>query len=92
MELVWHNCITHPPKEDYNSCLLLSNGLDIFYAEYFSKTYSLKENWVYKGTTEFVSHDLLNECYWADMRQTISKSKDFIETRSQISQHHNSSN
>ena len=77
MELVWHNCLTYPPKEDYNSCLLLSNGIDIFDAEYFSKTYSEEEKWVFKGSSEFVPHDLLCTCYWADMRQTVEKTNEF---------------
>lgn len=77
MELTWHNCLTHPPKEDYNICLLLSNGVDIFYAEYYGKKYFEKDTWVYKGSEEFISNVLLDEYYWADIRQTVEKTNEF---------------
>lgn len=30
MELVWHNCETCRPEEEYNACLYLTNGDDYF--------------------------------------------------------------
>lgn len=30
MELVWHSCTSYLPKEDYNPCLYVTNGREVF--------------------------------------------------------------
>jgi hypothetical protein len=77
MELVWHNCATHPPKEDYNNCLLLSDGRCYFDAEYIGGKYSENGEWYDIDLKEMIPQEELQDFYWADMRQTVGSSNDF---------------
>ena len=67
MELTWHNCLTHPPKEDYNPWLIYTNGHNIFDCAYCKEDgFPIKE-------------ERLHEFWWADLLQTIRETKEFKE-------------
>lgn len=68
MELVWHNCETYPPKEDYNDFLIVSDGVGVCEVRwdkeegfsYFSKQF---------GYRPLVGN--YKKMWWADVRQTV---------------------
>lgn len=68
MELTWHNCKTCPPEEDWNTCLVYTDGNDIAWCVY-NKKFPIKE-------------DELHKFWWADVRRTVRESRsvknDFI--------------
>lgn len=67
MELVWHNCEECPPEEDYNSHLILSDGIKVCEVRwdkeegfsYFSKKF---------GYRPLIGN--YKKMWWADVRQT----------------------
>ena len=69
IDLTWHNCKTCPPNEDYNSCLVITNGYNIDYCSYH-KRYGFP-----------IADDELHEYWWADIYRTVRESKEFKELR-----------
>jgi hypothetical protein len=67
MELTWHNCKTCPPKEDYNSWLICTNGRDINECAY-DKRYGFP----------FDESDLA-DFWWADLCRTVRETEGFEE-------------
>ena len=67
MELTWHNCKTHPPKEAYNTWLIYTNGRDVSYFTY-DRRYGFP-----------VSDSMLHEFWWADLSRTVRESPEFME-------------
>ena len=67
MELTWHNCKTCPPKENYNPCLVYTNGYDIDYCKY------------YKRYGFLIPEDRLHEFWWADVSRSVRESEKFKE-------------
>ena len=67
IELTWHNCKTHPPKEYYNHWLVFTDGTNIDYCTYY-KRYGFP-----------VSEDSLHKFWWADIIRTVRESKEFEE-------------
>ena len=73
MELVWHNCEECPPEEDYNSHLILSDGVKVCKARwdkedgfsYFSKQFGSKQF----GYRPLVGN--YEKMWWADIEQTV---------------------
>lgn len=63
MELVWHNCETYRPEEEYNECLYLTNGDVVFEAEWDNGY------WLFAGE-KYV--DDLRGLWWADIVQTVN--------------------
>jgi hypothetical protein len=66
IELVWHNCKTHPPKEDRNDYLYVSDGEFVN-----SVKYSKDKGWFVREVGSYLSIDVLNEYWWADIEQTV---------------------
>lgn len=69
IELVWHNCKTHPPKENYNPLLVYTNGRDVDYCTY------------YKRFGFPVDESVLHKFWWADICRTVRESSKFEEAR-----------
>ena len=63
MQLVWHNCETCPPEEDYNECLIYTNGANIYHCEYF------------KEAGFPIKSEFLHDFWWADLHTTVSEFK-----------------
>lgn len=72
MELVWHNCKTYPPKEDFNDNLITTNGdyvLDMSWIKeegYFVSEYAADE-WI----GHRIEDSVLENWWWADIQQTV---------------------
>lgn len=65
MELTWHNCKTCPPKESFNSWLIITNGRNT-------------DSFVYHDKYGFpVSDDKLHTYWWADLARTVRETKGF---------------
>lgn len=65
MELTWHNCKTCPPEEEYNHWLVCSDGKEVFDVSY------------YKPLGFPIDPQYLHEYWWADLVQTVKKTKEF---------------
>ena len=76
MNLVWHNCKTYPPKEEYNSCLYVSNGNRITKAKYHHEY-----GWLDRESGIIIQDRYLHKYWWADIAQTIKTSQEFIEIK-----------
>jgi hypothetical protein len=67
MELTWHNCKTFPPKESFNSWLVITNGR---HTDYFA----------YDARYGFpVAKENLHTYWWADLIRTVQETKEFKE-------------
>lgn len=67
--LVWHNCNTCPPEEEYNECLLVTDGDFVTIVLYDSgKWYDMDDN------NLAMLYDL-NKLWWADIEQTVHGTK-----------------
>jgi hypothetical protein len=71
MELVWHNCKTCPPSEEYNDGLLLWDGNDLFCAEWDNGYWWYDNHYLDMTGEEDV-------CWWSDIRQTVQSEQRFI--------------
>jgi hypothetical protein len=69
MELTWHNCKTHPPREVFNPWLIYTNGYNIDSFAYYNK-YGFP-----------VPDDELHEYWWADLSRTVRESNEFKEIK-----------
>lgn len=76
MSLVWHNCKTCPPNEEYNSCLYVTKGGYIFKAVYYGP-----DAWINKENNCHLPYDELHKYWWADIIRTVATSQEFIDAR-----------
>ena len=74
MSLVWHNCKTYPPKETFNNCLYVTDGIYITQAKYHREY-----GWIDKENGLRIQDESLHKYWWADLRQTIQTSQEFKE-------------
>ena len=63
MELVWHNCETCRPEEEYNECLYLTNG-DVIFEATWDNGY-----WLFAGEKYI---DDIRGLWWADIVHTVN--------------------
>lgn len=75
MELTWHNCKICPPEECTNDNLIATDGTDVFDAFWYRPDGFM----IYTKHGWHGMYDDLNKWYWADIRQTVRKSKEFEE-------------
>ena len=81
MNLVWHNCKTYPPQELYNTFLLATNGGDVHITRWHrAEGYEI----VTADGYEYIKYNELEEWYWADIRQTVQTSQEFIKIKGEI--------
>ncbi len=67
MELTWHNCKTYPPKESFNSWLVITNGRNT-------------DSFTYDSRYGFpVAENKLHTYWWADLARTVRETKEFEE-------------
>ena len=66
MELVWHNCATCPPKEDFNASLCATNGRSVFSIRYD------KGEWYDREFDVCIPQYMLEDFWWADVVQTMN--------------------
>ena len=76
MPLVWHNCKTYPPSEFYNDSLIATDGYFIFPVEY-----DREKGWWNKETKTSFTLQRQEECYWADLKQTVRGCLEFKEAK-----------
>lgn len=74
MKLVWHNCETYPPEEYWNESLYVTDGWHMHEVEYFKE-----RGWWSKQLGDYIPANLLNKYWWADIGQTVQKTKGFKE-------------
>ena len=74
MELVWHNCLTYPPKEYWNDNLYVTDGTCVH-----SVKYNKEHGWWSRTTGDYLPFDLLWEYWWADIEQTVKCEPRFVE-------------
>lgn len=72
MELVWHNCLLYPPQEAWNHHLYVTNGEVVFEVEY-----DKSKGWYDTRIFEYIPSELLHKYWWADIQQTVQKTKEF---------------
>ena len=70
-ELVWHNCATYPPKEDFHPNLCVTDGRSVFNASYD------EGEWYDPEFNEYIPQSMLRRFWWADVVQTIGSSEIF---------------
>ena len=68
IELVWHNCKTHPPEEEYNDSLFMYDGKNIHKIEY-----NKQMGWWSWEIDDFIKSSELYNCWWADIQHTLKK-------------------
>ena len=74
ISLVWHNCKTYPPEEEYNGNLYVTDGKWVFEAIYYTP-----DGWFDRVNDEQVPLTDLHNYWWADIEQTVQTSKEFAE-------------
>ena len=75
MELTWHNCKTHPPKEESNNFLVITNGNEIFNMSWSQQSgYHIEQNDSYSIPLPVV---VWEDWWWADMYQTVRATREF---------------
>lgn len=69
MELVWHSCTDCPPEEEYNQCLYITDGRDVFPA-----TWKTTRGWRRFETSGWYIEPGVNSdnYWWADLVQTAN--------------------
>lgn len=73
MELTWHNCKTYPPKETFNSYLLVTDGWAIHKMTWNQIWGGFKNRYLkIKGPN-------LIKYWWADIAQTVHNTPEFME-------------
>lgn len=75
MELTWHNCLERPPEETANDCLIITNGVCIYEAAWYSP-----DGFMIYDRYDCRWHGLYeNLCvwYWADIKQTVQNDLTF---------------
>lgn len=77
MQLTWHNCLTHPPKEYWNDNLYCSDG------EYFFPVkYHEEYGWFDISSGDYMPLNTLHRHWWADLSQTVQGTDEFKEANS----------
>lgn len=71
MELVWHNCLTNPPKEFSNNNLIVTDGSNVF-----RMSWNKAEGYFILGLEKI---DNLKNWWWADIEQTVQGEPKFRE-------------
>ena len=78
MELVWHNCKTHPPREFENDNLIVTNGKYVFYLSW----HRAAGYWITtKNTCAPLNFSELEGWWWADIEQTIQGDLRFVSEK-----------
>lgn len=68
MGLVWHNCETYPPKENYNDNLIATDGVVVLDMVWRKETgYFVGRN----GWSQVLEPSELKTWWWADLQQTV---------------------
>lgn len=82
--LVWHNCKTCPPEEDWNDQLVVTDGEYTTVAQYEKPDiwYDLADEW------RIPARDL-SEYWWADVRQTMATSVNLMDARDRMIKENN---
>lgn len=73
MSLTWHSCKTYPPSEFYNDSLIATDGHSVFHVEY-----DREKGWWNKETATYFTLQRQEECYWADLKQTVRNCGEFV--------------
>lgn len=76
MELTWHSCETCLPEEDYNACLYVTDGNEVF-----PTTWRRDHNWQrFEHCYWYIEPGINSDGYWwADIEQTVRGTKEFKE-------------
>lgn len=70
MNLVWHNCLECPPEESHNSCLFMTDSVNVF-----PVTYDNVSGWY--DIVDGCRADVNSHHYWADIEQTVQGDERF---------------
>ena len=73
MQLVWHNCKTHPPEEQFNPHLIVTDGV-IIHDMMWDKAYG-----GYLKVGLCIRSDEANKYWWTDIDQTVRRSFKLIK-------------
>ena len=76
IELVWHNCKTCPPEEDWNNQLIVTDGDYTTVAQY-----EKPDMWYDFADEYFIPKCDLSDYWWADVRQTMAESVELMYAR-----------
>ena len=74
MQLTWHNCLTHPPKEYWNDNLYCSDGEYFFPVKYHEEC-----GWFDISSGDYIPLNTLYRHWWADLSQTVQGADEFKE-------------
>ena len=66
MELVWHNCATCSPIEDFHPNLCVTNGKAVFNVSYD------EGEWYDPEFNEYIPQDMLHEFWWTDVAKVVN--------------------
>ena len=74
MGLTWHNCKTCPPEEDFNACLVVTNGKLIYEMAW-------DRYWCggFRSYNFTIKDEDLIKWWWADIVQTVHNTPEFKE-------------
>ena len=87
ISLVWHNCKTYSPEEDWNDQLIVTDG------EYTTVVrYDNPYGWYDMITDERIPESDLSEYWWADVRQTMAASIELMDARNKMKENTNVEN
>ena len=79
ISLVWHNCKTYPPEEDWNDQLIVTDG------EYTTVVrYDKPDGWYDYIDDHCIPERDLSEYWWADVRQTMASSIELMDARNRM--------
>ena len=71
MELVWHNCKTCPPKEEYNECLYVWDGHDVLPVEWYGNAYHFIRSDDFQS--HYIEAEKSGDLWWADLSLTTNR-------------------
>ena len=74
MELVWHNCLTNPPKEFSNNNLIVTDGSNVF-----GMSWHRAEGYYIEDGLSLRRLGDLKHWWWADIEQTVQGESKFGE-------------
>ena len=84
VNLVWHNCKTYPPEEDWNDQLIVTDGEHTTLAQY-----DKPDIWWDLIVGERIPVRYLSEYWWADVRQTMAASIELMDARNRMKENRN---
>lgn len=79
INLVWHNCKTCPPEEDWNDQLVITDGVHTTVTQY-----EKPDIWYDFADECFIPEPDLSEYWWADVRQTMASSIELMDARNRM--------